>query len=642
MPAFDIEGGLLLALSRGLWDMALLSSVGTLAFWVFVAPRALARAGADVAGTVGRVLLRLSRASVALALAALLAWLLLESAQIAGSGGVSVVATGQILLETTFGHIVLLQLAALAATAAVLGRGRTAARRRSAAGLAALTTALQAGHGHALAMVDGPSVLLAASIAHLLAAGVWLGGLLPLLLVIQVAPIRTGAASARWFSPLGKWCVAFLVGSAIIQFWQLIGGLPGTVGTGYGWTASVKFVLLLVLLGFAWANRYWFAPRLLGPAADAARPVLLRSIMAQTGFGVAVVLAASVLSSLPPAIHEQPVWPFALRPSLVALSDPDLRGEVMRGTVEAAAGALLILLGLAVRRRHMLALVTIGAGLVVGSASASHLDLLLVEAFPTSYYHSPTGFAATSVSRGGALFPQHCAACHGTDGNGDGPAAANLPVPPANLTAEHLWAHDDGELFWWLTHGIEAPAGGMAMPGFADRLPEDDRWALIDYIRAHNAGVSLRDTDHWAVPVQAPGFSMTCPGNRTLTTEDLRGSVLHIVAMPPGEGVVPPSPEQSTVPLVTVLLTDAPPPDHPVACSNADPAVWAAYATISGVPPSQLAGAHFLVDANGWMRAAQRPGGTAARWGDPARLLADVQAICSHPIAAPSGGHVHH
>lgn len=114
--------------------------------------------------------------------------------------------------------------------------------------------------------------------------------------------------------------------------------------------------------------------------------------------------------------------------------------------------------------------------------------MLFVPAYPTSFYRSPTAFAATSIMRGAALFPSNCAACHGADGRGDGPLAAKLPVPPADLTASHLWAHPDGELFWWLANGIEAPDGQPAMPGFADKLPPDNRWALIDYVRANNAG----------------------------------------------------------------------------------------------------------------------------------------------------------
>jgi mono/diheme cytochrome c family protein len=86
-----------------------------------------------------------------------------------------------------------------------------------------------------------------------------------------------------------------------------------------------------------------------------------------------------------------------------------------------------------------------------------HLDLLFVPAYPTSYYSSSTNFAVTSIARGAELFPADCAACHGPTGRGDGPAAKTLPVPPADLTASHLWMHSDGELFWWLSHGMEGP-----------------------------------------------------------------------------------------------------------------------------------------------------------------------------------------
>jgi mono/diheme cytochrome c family protein len=41
---------------------------------------------------------------------------------------------------------------------------------------------------------------------------------------------------------------------------------------------------------------------------------------------------------------------------------------------------------------------------------------------------------AASLALGEALFVERCATCHGTDAKGDGPAAAALKVPPANLT----------------------------------------------------------------------------------------------------------------------------------------------------------------------------------------------------------------
>ena len=39
------------------------------------------------------------------------------------------------------------------------------------------------------------------------------------------------------------------------------------------------------------------------------------------------------------------------------------------------------------------------------------------------------------VEKGHKLFRQYCASCHGLDGKGNGPGAASLKSPPADLTA---------------------------------------------------------------------------------------------------------------------------------------------------------------------------------------------------------------
>jgi len=40
----------------------------------------------------------------------------------------------------------------------------------------------------------------------------------------------------------------------------------------------------------------------------------------------------------------------------------------------------------------------------------------------------------TSAASGSEMFASYCAPCHGKSAKGDGPAAASLKVPPANLT----------------------------------------------------------------------------------------------------------------------------------------------------------------------------------------------------------------
>jgi putative copper resistance protein D len=106
-------------------------------------------------------------------------------------------------------------------------------------------------------------------------------------------------------------------------------------------------------------------------------------------------------------------------------------------------------------------------------------------AYPTTYYAPTQPYAAASVDRGAALYAEDCTLCHGATGRGNGPAAAGLPIRPADLTEEHLFAHSPGDLFWWVSHGMDEGV----MPGFVGILNPDQRWDVINFIRARAAGV---------------------------------------------------------------------------------------------------------------------------------------------------------
>lgn len=80
------------------------------------------------------------------------------------------------------------------------------------------------------------------------------------------------------------------------------------------------------------------------------------------------------------------------------------------------------------------------------------------------------------ISRGRSFFAANCASCHGSAGNGDGPASLSLLPKPADLTAARL---SDERLSSVLWNGIT----GSAMPPWRQTSAEDLR-ALIAYIRA--------------------------------------------------------------------------------------------------------------------------------------------------------------
>jgi cytochrome c553 len=112
------------------------------------------------------------------------------------------------------------------------------------------------------------------------------------------------------------------------------------------------------------------------------------------------------------------------------------------------------------------------------------LRIVLVDAYPTTYLTNPIPPTPEALEQGQQVFQQHCAVCHGPAGHGDGAAAAELKSTPADLTAAHVDDHTDGDLFWWLTHGI----AGTAMPSWREQLSEPERWKVIHYIRSLRHG----------------------------------------------------------------------------------------------------------------------------------------------------------
>jgi len=77
-----------------------------------------------------------------------------------------------------------------------------------------------------------------------------------------------------------------------------------------------------------------------------------------------------------------------------------------------------------------------------------------------------------------ALYVEYCAQCHGASGAGDGPQAAHLTPPPANLRdAARQQQHSLYSLYSTLTRGVD----GTGMVAFT-QLTDAQRWALAFYI----------------------------------------------------------------------------------------------------------------------------------------------------------------
>jgi putative copper export protein/mono/diheme cytochrome c family protein len=618
---------------RGLHLAALLSLTGVLAFRVGVVPPAL-RAAPTEAPRLRRDLRRMAWWSLSLTLIFGAVWFVLQAAAIGGAQGPAETLSllRPVAWETQFGRIVSLRLVLLLLALPLIGRAD-----KLACALACLGLAVQGAVGHAGAL-DGSAgaSLLISEALHLLAAGVWLGSLLPLLRSLAVLPPPAAAIACRRFSPVGIAAVAILAGSGMVQGFVLIGSLPGLVGTAYGRVAVLKIVLFGSMLVLAVYNRLTLTDRLEGADPRMAQRRLRLSILAETALAALLVAAAATMASLTPAAHEQPVWPFPWQPSLAVMDDPDLRQEVVGALLLLGVTVAAVIASLVWRRGRIVACLLL---LAASISRLPSLGLLLVPANPTSFYTSPTGFAASSIVQGQMLFATHCASCHGAGGDGDGPAGKSLRVHPADLTAAHLLEHPDGELFWWLSHGIEDPDGGMAMPGFAAQLSETERWAMIDYIRANNAGVALRREGSWRQPVPAPSLPVACADPAIADMAGLGGRVVLVLADAAGTPTIPAIPLPGGVRLATLHLSEAPTETD---CAAATPDAWRAYAVLTGLAPTALAGSSFLIDPEGWLRAVHRPA-DRPDWNNPAALSGEVQRILATPISQASGvGHGHH
>jgi copper resistance protein D len=227
-----------------------------------------------------------------------------------------------VLGDTNFGNVWIARLVlSIMTVAAIWNRFDSKSSPRwdvIASVLAALLLASLAGVGHSQIEEASASVIhMASDAAHLLAAGAWLGGLVPLgFLLLNYAgnsdaalPIDLDRVLLR-FSGMGYVAVATLIGSGLINSWFLVGTVSGLLETAYGRVLVTKLVLFAGMLALAVSNRFWIVPLLTkartddrsGPVVWSAR--LRNHVLGEQVLGLMVLLIVSVLGTLRPAVGQ--------------------------------------------------------------------------------------------------------------------------------------------------------------------------------------------------------------------------------------------------------------------------------------------------------------------------------------------------
>lgn len=231
----------------------------------------------------------------------------------ADAGTLSTILTGMPLGKAWAARIAGLALLVLSAFR-IGKRPGAALAAASIGGGAALGTLAWAGHG---AMDEGAIgwLHLGADIAHLAAAGAWIGALLSLLLLVARPAARADAGHLRTthraldgFARIGTLMVAAIVASGMANAWLLVGpaGVASLPGTLYGQLLLCKLALFAAMLGFAAANRYRLTPALLARIAtedhDGALAALRISLALETACAAIVLGLVAWLGTLEPIL----------------------------------------------------------------------------------------------------------------------------------------------------------------------------------------------------------------------------------------------------------------------------------------------------------------------------------------------------
>lgn len=263
----------------------------------------------------------IGRLGLASSLLLLLAVSAVLAATVAGLGGSFASLSdptlwSAVIQETDFGRVWLARLLMALVLAAVgLAVLRRPTRALNGLGLLfasglALSIALT---GHAQ-VEEGLSGLVhrLADAAHVVAAAVWLGALMPLLFLLRrsapshVEDLEIAAARLQAFHSIGLVSVLVLVLTGIVNSWFLVGSPERLVTTTYGVVLLGKLIMFAVMVGFAADNRLRTVPALKraltsGLDVDKSLGQLRARIRGEFALGLLVLLAVAVLGAIVPA-----------------------------------------------------------------------------------------------------------------------------------------------------------------------------------------------------------------------------------------------------------------------------------------------------------------------------------------------------
>ncbi len=306
-----------LVVVRGVHFAATAVMTGTLIFREAVVEAASCSAR-PAAITVRTQTLRVAWIFLNIAAASGMIWLLLVAASMSGlSFGESMTSDvlSTVVNETQFGRVSEIRLVLAVIIAGGLAYDRFPLARGLALAMSLGLTAALAWTGHAGSTAGAMGILhLTADTLHLLAAAIWIGGLVSLVLLLSVsrndqtdAGVSFARNATQRFSIMGVAIVVAVLATGIVNGWILVGSWHALIATFYGQLLILKIALFAVMLLIAAANRFWLMPRLaLRPGSEPQLEVLRRLVcnsMIEIVLALVIFAIVGMLGTLHPAIH---------------------------------------------------------------------------------------------------------------------------------------------------------------------------------------------------------------------------------------------------------------------------------------------------------------------------------------------------
>lgn len=206
------------------------------------------------------------------------------------------------LFSTSLGTTAVERIVAIAATGltVVAASVAPASAKRIAVALAGVGAAasmwvdVASSHAGAQAPV---ALNLIAQWAHIVASGIWIGGLLVLIVAVRGQPSELKGRAVRRFSTIAGIAIVLIALTGTFRAVIEIGSIGQLFGTAFGVLVLVKVALFLMLAALGAINRYRNVPR----AARALRG-LRRVGSTEVVIGAAVVLVAAALVNVAPPV----------------------------------------------------------------------------------------------------------------------------------------------------------------------------------------------------------------------------------------------------------------------------------------------------------------------------------------------------